>query len=256
VADQTPSPTTDRAPSGLRLLECCLQLGSALADLEHEPRILITVRDHSLAAGHPHRTMKAHPHMKPFPLEAPHHLSAVRPVGRSRLPRVSLLLNDITRTSPVWSKVSKSCPGSAFRFWLASQRFPSRSELRGLVSCHGRSKVLPSECSPHRSRAPLSGPHAPLRSVTDVLNAASRILSPLVSSTPTPSRGCLDSPDGYGLPFRVPRHASRLPWIRATEPVRSAGSTRFEALILLRVRSHRPELPRTDGRSSPGFLPL
>jgi hypothetical protein len=54
-----------------------------------------------LAAGHPRLTTKAHPPMKPLPLGAPHHLSTVRHNGRIRLPRVSSLLNDIPRTSPV-----------------------------------------------------------------------------------------------------------------------------------------------------------
>jgi len=36
----------------------------------------------------------------------------------------------------------------------------------------------------------------------------------------------------------------------------SASFTHFEALILLRIRSRRPELPRADGRFSPGFSPL
>jgi hypothetical protein len=80
---------------------------------------------------------------------------------------------------------------------------------------------------------PSRGHIAPLWLVTGVLHAASRILSPPVSSTPTLSRGCLDSPDDYGLPFHAPKHASRSPWIRATEPVRSASFIHFEALILL-----------------------
>jgi hypothetical protein len=65
-----------------------------------------------------------------------------------------------------------------------------------------------------------------------------------------------DSPDDYGLPFSAPRRASWSPWGRAAEPPRSASFTRFEALILLRVRSRRRESPRAAGRSSPGFLPL
>jgi hypothetical protein len=116
--------------------------------------------------------------------------------------------------------------------------------------------ILPSESSPHRNRAPLSGPPAPLRLSTGVprrrlpvLVAAGFLDSHALAQLP-------DSPDDYGLPFHVPRHASRSPWVPAAEPLRSASFTRFEALILLRVRSHRPELPRDDGRSSLGVLPL
>jgi len=63
-----------------------------------------------------------------------------------------------------------------------------------------------------------------------------------------------DSPDDYGLPFSAPRRASRSPRGRAAEPPRSASFTRFEALILLRVRSRRRESPRAAGRSSPGLF--
>jgi hypothetical protein len=50
-------------------------------------------------------------------------------------------------------------------------------------------------------------------------------------------RGALPSPSG-------PERA---------EPSSSASFTHFEALFPLRVRSRRARLPRTDGRSSPGF---
>jgi hypothetical protein len=62
------------------------------------------------------------------------------------------------------------------------------------------------------------------------------------------------SPDDFRLPFHAPRCASRSPWIQAAEPLRSASFTRLEALILPRVRSRRPKLPRVAGRSSPGFF--
>jgi hypothetical protein len=62
---------------------------------------------------------------------------------------------------------------------------------------------LPSESSPHRNRAPLSGPHAPLRSSTDVLE---RSHSDLVTArfTDAHARAQLPgSPDDYELPFRA-----------------------------------------------------
>jgi len=66
-----------------------------------------------------------------------------------------------------------------------------------------------------------------------------------------------DSPDDYELPFVEPEGS--LPGCSGAKrrnSFRSASFTCFEALILLRVRSHRPELPRAGGRSSPGFSPL
>jgi hypothetical protein len=50
-------------------------------------------------------------------------------------------------------------------------------------------------------------------------NATPRIVSLPVSPTPTLSRSCQAPRNSYGLPFRTPKHASRLPWIQATELV-------------------------------------
>jgi len=115
--------------------------------------------------------------------------------------------------------------------------------------------VLPPEVSPHGNRAPLSRPLLlPCGYPPTCWNVASWTLSPPVSPTPTLLAQLPGSPDDYGLPFHAPRCASRSPWIQAAEPLRSASFTRFEALILPRVRSRRPELPRVAGRSSPGFF--
>ena len=113
--------------------------------------------------------------------------------------------------------------------------------------------ILPSESSPHKSRAPLSRSHAPWRLVTIVLRRRNLNLSSSVSSTPALLTQLPDSPDDYELPFHAPKCASRSLWIQAPEPSRSDSFIRFEALLLLRVRSRRLELPRDDGRSSPGF---
>jgi hypothetical protein len=93
---------------------------------------------------------------------------------------------------------------------------------------------------------PSRGHIAPLWSSTRVLDAASWTLSPPVSPTPTLSRGCLVPHVDYGLPFHAPKHASRPPWVQTTELARSASFTHFEALILLRVRSHSPGSPRAN----------
>jgi len=128
----------------------------------------------------------------------------------------------------------------------------------------------PSEGSPRENRAPLSGPHAPLWLSTGELDALLESLSPRVSPTPTLSRSCLDPhatmaslstrfPDTSTSRSPLPHPSDALPGrpgSRAAEPPRPANFTHFGALILPRVRSHRHGLPRDDGRSSPGFLPL
>jgi len=139
-----------------------------------------------------------------------------------------------------------SRPGSALRFSQPPSGFPADPSFAALFHAATVPGVLPSESSPHRNRAPLSRPPAPLWLSTRVQDAASWILLPPVSPTPTLSRSCLVPRDGYRLPFHAPKHASRLPWIQATELARSASFTHFEALILLRVRPHQPESPRTS----------
>jgi hypothetical protein len=134
-----------------------------------------------------------------------------------------------------------SCPFSPrFRsqVFSTSQRFPSRPELRGLVSCRNRSwdrpfRVFPSQ----RSRAPLEAALLPCRYPPPCVSEPPASLSPPVSPTPTLSRSCLDPHSGYRLPFREPKSASQSPRSRAAEPPRSASFTDFEALIPPRVRS-------------------
>jgi hypothetical protein len=65
-----------------------------------------------------------------------------------------------------------------------------------------------------------------------------------------------DSPDDYALPFDAPRRASRLRWTPSDRIARLRSFTRFEALLPLRVRSRRSELPRSSGRYSLGVRPL
>jgi len=170
-------------------------------------------------------------------------------------PWSSIPFDDIPRASPVWSELPTS-PRFRSQAFSTSQRFPGKLEFRGLVSSRYRPwgspfRVFPSE----ESRAPLEAPLLPCG-------------HPPACWTPSPgsfTAGFTDSraftrspgsPDDYRLPFHAPRRASRSPRTQATELARSASFTHSEALILLRVRSRRPELPQTNGRSSPGFLPL
>lgn len=160
------------------------------------------------------------------------------------------------------STALKQLPLSGFR----------KSEVRGHVSCRTRSWACPpSETSPHKDRAPLSRPLAPLRLSVCLQRRTAATLLPSVSfprlspkAEPVRGRAARGFPRRLWVPFRTPRELlraqpsfSRSPWITAAKPSRSADFIRFEALIPLRVRSRAPELPRAHGRSSLGmFAPL
>ena len=109
---------------------------------------------------------------------------------------------------------------------------------------------LPSECSPHRNREPLSVPtssHAVIHQ-----RAETHLPGPYCRpfhQTPTLSRDGL-APRTTMSPLST--HRSTLPespgsW--AAEPPRSASFTYFEAFLLLRVRSH-------PGRVAPNRRPI
>ena len=138
-----------------------------------------------------------------------------------------------------------------------SQRFPSKLEFRGLVSCRSRSWVaslqsfpLAEIARPSRGRVLPCG-HPSLRRAG--LRGA---FHQRFHRRPRFWRGGLAPPStirslstGRGpLPGNAGHPCNGLHALR--------GFTRFEALLPLRVRSRQPELPRTDGRCSPGLLPL
>jgi hypothetical protein len=139
-----------------------------------------------------------------------------------------------------------------------SQRFLHVQTSRPCFVPQAVREIHPPECSPHRNRAPLSRPHAPLQLSTGVPERTSRRLvtagfgrlprSHAVAWLPPATMSSL-SPRRSATPGR--------PGPRSVEPSRSATFTCFEALILLRVRSRRVGLPLLDGRYSPGsFAPL
>jgi hypothetical protein len=73
--------------------------------------------------------------------------------------------------------------------------------------------------------------------------ATARALSPPVSSTPTLLAQLPDSPDDYEFPFHAPESTLPSPsGLKHRNPSCSVRFTRFEALILLRIRSHSAEV--------------
>jgi hypothetical protein len=75
----------------------------------------------------------------------------------------------------------QSRPGSAHRFSQPLSGFLARPSFAALSHAATVLGSPPSEPSPRRNRAPLSGPPAPLRSSTSVRRRTRRALSPLVS---------------------------------------------------------------------------
>jgi hypothetical protein len=140
----------------------------------------------------------------------------------------------------------------------SSQRFPSRLKVCSPVSDRTVPgippfRVFPSQEIAYASRRSL----ASLWSSSGVPRRTTRVRSPAVSPTSTPSRSCLVPPPAMSSLFT---HRSTLPGCpgsRAAEPSRSASITHFEASI-------PPASPFATGSSFPfptgryplGLLPL
>jgi len=93
--------------------------------------------------------------MKPLPLGVSA-TSLDHPTRRpDQLPWGSVPFNGIPRASPMWSRLPRP-PRFRSQVFSTSQRFPSRPEFRGLVSCRNRSWDSPFRVFPSQeSRAPL-----------------------------------------------------------------------------------------------------
>jgi hypothetical protein len=103
----------------------------------------------------------------------------------------------------------------------------------------------PSESSPRRDRAPLSGPLAPLQLSTVLWKRAS---DDLITRRFTDSHA-LDAVAKFPCELwtsfpRVRRPASQSPWVTNDGIAPSTSFTCSEALFPLRVRSHCPEQAR------------
>lgn len=118
----------------------------------------------------------------------------VRP-RRTDFPGVSRPSNDISQASPVWNGPSTSIPVPLSGF-LTSQRFPSRPEFAALLRAATVPGFLsPSEVSPHRNRASLSGSLAPLQLSAKLLEARySSSYHPWFHPTPGRKSDCLVPP--------------------------------------------------------------
>jgi len=127
--------------------------------------------------------------------------------------------------------------GSTLGFSQPLSGFLAQPEVRGFVSCRNRSWDLPSECSPRKDRAPLSGP-ASSRSYPPACRDA--LLPPFTdrfADSHTFAR-LPGIPDRLCPPFPPTRRpTSRTSWARAMKPPLSASFTCFEAFLPSRIRS-------------------
>jgi hypothetical protein len=112
-----------------------------------------------------------------------------------------------------------------------SQRFLSKIELHGLVSCRNRSWAAPFRAFPPQgSWCPLGSTRLP-RLSPDLLNVLLSALSPLVSPTRALLARSPGSPNDYGLPFHglssaswLPRTSSSVSLVRSASPASKPNS--------------------------------
>jgi len=118
------------------------------------------------------------------PPRVPHHLLAAQPVPAGPTP-LGFLISPTASLGLAPSGVGcQSHPGSALRFSQPLSGFLAHPSFAALFHAAAIPGIRPSELSPRRNRAPLSGSLAPLQSSTACLGRAARTLSPAVSPTP------------------------------------------------------------------------
>jgi hypothetical protein len=182
--------------------------------------------------------------MKSFPLGVPAHLSTVQSVDWTSFPWGLFPFNDIPRASPVRGGVPIP-PQFRSQAFSTSQRFPSRPEYRGLVSCRNRSwdspfRVFPSQESRTSLEATLLPCGYPPTCWTPPPGPCHHRFRP----TPTLSRSCLGSPGDYRLTFHAPM--TRVPVV--LDPIN--GTRPFRQLHPLRSLDP-PASPSTLTRVAP-----
>jgi hypothetical protein len=210
-----------------------------------------------VTAGPLHLATKVHSPMGWIPFRVPHCLPAVRRASRTDSPELPVP-STTSPGQPRMRRVVRSRLGSALRLSQPLSGFLAHPSFAALLHAAAVPGIPPFRVFPSQeSRTPLGATCSPA-----VIHRRAEARRPgschrQFRRLPRCQTQLPGSPGDYGFPFHTPEGAlPGPPGPRTTEPPRSARFTDFEALILLRVRSHRAELPRTGGRSSPGFLPL
>lgn len=181
------------------------------------------------------------------PSRVPRVLPAGRPLGRLRLPEVSLPFDDVTRPGPVCDGPSGSAtvPLPGFLTPSAASWLDRACDLLLVGRC--RPGFSPFRAFPSRgSRAPRRGRWLPCRSFRPDLGAARAALSLRVSPTTADVRASTvaGSPPELGAPFQ--RHSlrsttSRSPWTSHAGLTSSRSSRRLRSVDLHRESVHVPQ---------------
>jgi hypothetical protein len=246
-AEPRTSPRAVRPLSGFQLLESCLQPSSVLVDLGRVPA------DPCLSAAF--LCYRSPPHCcdgssscDQSLLES---LTRSRPSDLSAGPAPWVLLPSTASLGRApYGAGRHTRPGSALRFSQPLSGFLANPSFRALFRALAAPGIPPSESSPRSSRAPLSGPPAPLRSSTDVLD---RRRPSLITASFRDARAHAQlpaSPADYELPFHTPR-GRRFP----VTPSSSDGTEPFRPLHPLRSLDPLAS-PFTPTRVAPSQRPL
>jgi len=125
-----------------------------------------------------------------------------------------------------------SSPRLRSQVFATSQRFLHVQTSRPCFVPHAVPEITPPERSPHRNRAPLSGPHAPLPLFTGVLERTARGLITAGFGRRPRSRAAAWLPPTTMGSLSPRRSATPVcPGPRTAEPSRSASFTRFRSFI-------------------------
>ena len=182
--------------------------------------------------------------MKKIPSRVPRCLPAVR---RSAGPTpLSFLVPSTASPGPPHERwVVQPHLGSAHRFSQPLSGFLAHPGFAALFRAAAVPGIPPFRAFPsQKSRTPLGATLLPCRYPRTCRDASPESCRRRFRRLPHSSAQSPGSPDVYGFPFGAPEGAPPgPPGPRAAKPSRSASFIDFEALILLRVRSHRHRFP-------------
>jgi hypothetical protein len=141
---------------------------------------------------------------------------------------VSAPFDELTRASPVMKRVVRSAPVPLSGFLNPSAVCAGSSSTALFRAAAVLGLLAPSELSPRKNRAPLSGPLAPLPFSTRVQERATRgLVSGGFAQLRRASAPSPGSPVAYDLPFGEPEPTSRSVWTSSggDRPLPRASST-------------------------------
>jgi hypothetical protein len=182
--------------------------------------------------------------MKKIPFRVPRCLPAVRrPAGPT--PLSFPVPSTVSPRRPLERWVVQPHLGSAPRFSQPLSGFLAHLGFAALFRAATVPGIPPFRAFPsQKSRTPLGATLLPCRYPPTDWDASPGSCRRRFRRLPRSSAQSPGSPDAYGLPFGTPEDMPPgPPGPRAAKPSRSASFTDFEALILLRVRSHRHRFP-------------